>query len=41
MSNLKQLNACCFSGIDQKGINELNLIELNASGNPKITDFVL
>ena len=38
MQNLKELDTNGDSGIDQLGINEMNLIKLNVCGNPKITD---
>ena len=38
MTNLRKLNASGFCGINQEGIKGLNLIELNAEYNPKITD---
>ena len=36
MSNLQKLYAGIYCGIDQNGINDLNLIELNAKNNEKI-----
>ena len=38
MTNLKKLYARADCGIDQDGIHGLNLIELNACYNSKITD---
>ena len=38
MNNLQKLNAADDCGIDQNGINGLNLIELNASNNKKINN---
>ena len=39
MTNLKTLGAYGNCGIDQSGINGLNLVELNASRNNKINKF--
>ena len=39
MTNLRKLNASGNCGIDQSGINGLNLVELNASRNNKINKF--
>ena len=38
MTNLKILDAYCYSGISDNGIKDINLFELNASENEKITN---
>jgi hypothetical protein len=38
MTNLKKLNAKSSCGIDQKGIQGLNLTDLRVDGNKKITN---
>ena len=38
MKNLKILDACGNSGINDESLIDLDLVELDASGNPKITN---